>query len=143
MTESIRREIVYPQSREDVWRALTDSSILAEWLMPNDFEPRVGHRFTFRTQPNPQAGFDGIVHCEVLDCLPPIQLAYSWVGGGVDTRVSYRLEPDGNGTRLFFEQSGFDLSKPWGAASLHGAEAGWGYMTQKLAQVLASLAAER
>ena len=60
MSESIRREIVFPQSREVVWRALTDSAALAGWLMPNDFEPRVGHRFTFRTQPNPQAGFDGI-----------------------------------------------------------------------------------
>lgn len=83
MTDSIRRELVFPQSREDVWRALTDSAALAEWLMPNDFEPRVGHRFTFRTQPNPQAGFDGIVHCEVLECAPPSRLAYTWAGGGI------------------------------------------------------------
>jgi hypothetical protein len=31
--------------------------------MPNDFEPRVGHRFTFRTDPVPAHGFDGIVRC--------------------------------------------------------------------------------
>lgn len=139
MSESIRREIVLPQSREDVWRALTDSAALAEWLMPNDFEPRAGHRFTFRTQPNPQFGFDGIVHCEVLDCTPPSRLTYSWVEGGVDTQVSYRLEPDGNGTRVFFEQSGFDVSKPWGDAALRGAEAGWARMFEQLARVTASL----
>lgn len=143
MTESIRRELVFPQSREDVWRALTDSATLAEWLMPNDFEPRVGHRFTFRTQPNPQAGFDGIVHCEVLECAPPSRLAYSWAGGGIDTRVSYRLEPDGDGTRVFFEQSGFDLSQPWGDAALRGADAGWARMHEQLARVIADLAAHR
>lgn len=30
----------------------------------NDFEPRIGHRFQFRTEPAP--GFDGVVNCEVL-----------------------------------------------------------------------------
>ena len=143
MTGIIQREIVFPQPREDVWRALTDSAALAEWLMPNDFEARVGHRFTFRTQPNPQAGFDGIVQCEVLECAPPSQLAYSWAGGGIDTRVSYRLEPDGGGTRVFFEQSGFDLSQPWGDTALRGAEFGWTRMLERLAGVIAGLAARR
>ena len=143
MTESIRRELVLPKPREDVWRALTDRAALAEWLMPNDFEPRIGHRFTFRTQPNPQAGFDGIVHCEVLECAPPSQLAYSWAGGGIDTRVSYRLEPDGDGTRVFFEQSGFDLSQPWGENALRGAEYGWTMMLERLSGVVEGMAARR
>ena len=142
MTESIRREMVFPQSREAVWRALTDSATLAEWLMPNDFEPRVGHHFTFQTQPNPQVGFDGIVHCEVLECAPPSRLAYSWAGGGIDTRVSYRLEPDGYGTRVFFEQSGFDLSQPWGDAAFRGAETGWDRMHERLRNVIAGLATD-
>ncbi|MFU8853255.1 SRPBCC family protein [Micromonospora sp. SL1-18] len=34
-----------------VWRALTDSDLLARWLMPNDFGPVPGHRFTFHTAP--------------------------------------------------------------------------------------------
>jgi uncharacterized protein YndB with AHSA1/START domain len=143
MSESIRRELVFPDTREDVWRALTDSAILAEWLMPNDFEPSVGHQFTFRTEPNPQAGFDGIVHCEVLECAPPSRLAYSWAGGGIDTRVTYQLEPDGDGTRVLFEQSGFDLSQSWGDAALRGAEVGWRRMLDKLAGVIAGSAAPR
>jgi uncharacterized protein YndB with AHSA1/START domain len=143
MSESIRRELVFPHTREDVWRALTDSATLAEWLMPNDFEPSVGHRFTFRTQPNPQAGFDGIVHCEVLECAPPSRLAYSWAGGGIDTRVTYQLEPDGDGTRVVFEQSGFDLSQPWGDAALRGAEKGWKRMLDRLDGVIAGSAAPR
>ncbi len=137
MTGTIRREIVLAHSRDEVWRALTDSEDLAEWLLPNDFVPRVGHRFTFRTDPNPRVGFDGFVHCEVIECEPPSRLAYSWTGGGIDTRVSFRLEPEGNGTRLFFEQSGFDLSQPWGETALRGAEAGWARMLERLAHVLA------
>ena len=46
---------------EQVWRAITDSATLAEWMFPNDFEPRVGHRFTFRVPGNPKVNFDGLV----------------------------------------------------------------------------------
>lgn len=48
MTRIIRRELTFLQSPESVWRALTNSAALAEWMYPNDFEPRVGHQFTFR-----------------------------------------------------------------------------------------------
>ena len=146
MTKTIRREVVIPQSREQVWRALTDSVALAEWMYPNDFEPRVGHHFTFRVPANPKAGFDGIVvHCEVLACEPPRLLAYSWSVGGpvVGTRVSFRLEPEGDGTRVFFEHSGFDVSQPWGEQALQGAEFGWEKMLGLLVGVVASPASDR
>jgi uncharacterized protein YndB with AHSA1/START domain len=45
---TIRREIRVPQPPDAVWRAITDPETLAQWMFPNDFEPRVGHRFTFR-----------------------------------------------------------------------------------------------
>lgn len=135
MTDAIRRELDFPQSREEVWRALTDSAVLTDWLMANDFQPRVGHRFTFRTQPNPQANFDGIVHCEVLTCTAPAELAYSWAGGGIDTRVTYRLQPNGTGTRLLFEQSGFQIEQ-----ARQGAEYGWTRMFGELEKVLARTA---
>jgi uncharacterized protein YndB with AHSA1/START domain len=78
MTKTIRREILIPQPREQVWRALTDSTALAEWMFPNDFVPRVGHHFTFQVPPNPKARFDGlVVRCEVLECEPPSRLAFS------------------------------------------------------------------
>src|SRR6516162_6665377 len=146
MTKTIRREIVIPQSREQVWRALTDSATLAEWMYPNDFEPRVGHHFTFRVPPNPKAGFDGlVVRCEVLECEPPNRLAFSWSAGGpvVNTRVSYRLEPDGDGTRLVFEHSGFDLSHPSGEQARQGAEFGWAKMLKQLPAAVGGLAADR
>jgi uncharacterized protein YndB with AHSA1/START domain len=84
MTKAIRREILIPQPREQVWRALTESATLAEWMFPNDFEPRVGHHFTFQVPPNPKMNFDGLtVRCEVLECEPPmkIQAARTRVAG--------------------------------------------------------------
>jgi uncharacterized protein YndB with AHSA1/START domain len=145
MSKTIQREILIPQPREQVWRALTDSASLAEWMFPNDFAPLVGHAFTFRVPPNPKVGFDGmVVRCEVLECEPPHQLAFSWAAGGVgDTRVSFRLEPDGEGTRLLFEHSGFDLSQGWSEQAIQGAEYGWVGMLKKLPAVVAGLAAGR
>jgi uncharacterized protein YndB with AHSA1/START domain len=144
MTKTIQREILIPQPRERVWRALADSTTLAEWMFPNDFVPRIGHHFTFQVPPNPKLKFEGmIVHCEVLECEPPSRLAFSWEAGGlVGTRVSFRLEPDGEGTRVFFEHSGFDVSQPWGDQALRGAEFGWARMLGQLPAVVAGLAAD-
>jgi uncharacterized protein YndB with AHSA1/START domain len=151
MTNTIQREILIPQPREQVWQAITNSATLAEWMFPNDFEPRVGHHFTFRVPPNPDAGFDGLtVRCEVLECEPPSEtstgrLAFSWSAGGPveNTRVSFRLEPDGDGTRVYFEHSGFDVMQPFGEQALQGAEFGWAKMFKQLATVVARLAADR
>jgi len=142
MTKEIRREVLIPQPPEQVWRALTVSDTLAEWMFPNDFEPRIGHQFTFRVPANPKLNFDGItVNCEVLECEPPTRLAFSWSAGGlVDTRVSFQLEPDGEGTRVLFEHSGFDVSQPWVEQALRGAEFGWKKMLGQLPVVVAGLA---
>lgn len=143
MTKTIQREVLIPQPRQQVWRALTDSTSLAEWMFPNNFAPRVGHQFTFRVPPNPKVNFEGmVIRCEVLECEPPARLAFSWSAGGVaDTRVSFRLEPDGEGTRLLFEHSGFDES--WGEQAVRGAEFGWARMLKQLPAVVAGLPADR
>ena len=83
------------QPPERVWQALTDPALLARWLMPNDFKPVTGHAFTFRTEPVPQHGFDGVVHCEVLTLEPPRLLRFSWASGILDTVVSWSLVPEG------------------------------------------------
>jgi len=88
----------YPHGRKRVWTCLTDPDLLAEWLMPNDFRPVLGHEFTFRTQPRP--GFDGVVHAKVLEIVPPERLVITWAGGGIDTVVSFALTEVPGGTRL-------------------------------------------
>jgi uncharacterized protein YndB with AHSA1/START domain len=145
MTKTIQRELLIPQPRERVWRAIADSTALAEWMFPNDFVPRVGHQFTFQVPPNPKVSFDGLtVHCEVLECEPPSRLAFSWSAAGLEgTRVCFRLEPDGEGTRLFLEHSGFDLEQPWGKQAFRGAELGWAKMLGQLPAVVAELAGRR
>lgn len=123
-TASITHDIYFPHTPERVWEALTTSDAIARWLMPNDFAPRVGHQFTLQANPMPALNFDGVCRCEVTACDPPRLLAYTWQGGALDTLVTYRLEPDGDGTRLHFEHSGFDLSDPAQQASYRGMQ-GW------------------
>jgi uncharacterized protein YndB with AHSA1/START domain len=143
VTNAVKREILIPQPRERVWRAITEPATLAEWMYPNDFEPRVGHAFTFRVPGNPAAGFDGlVVRCEVLVCEPPGRLEFSWAVGGpvADTRVTFLLEPAGEGggeTRVVLEHVGFDLGQPRGMQALKGAEYGWARMLGQLAAVVA------
>jgi uncharacterized protein YndB with AHSA1/START domain len=105
MSRDLHFEMTYLQPPAQVWAALTNSEALGQWLMPNNFEPVVGHCFQFRTKPAP--GFDGIVQCEVLEVVPPARLVYSWTGGGVDTRLIWTLERLPEGTRLTLDHTGF------------------------------------
>ena len=126
---------VYRHPPERVWQALTDSRAIAEWLMPNDFEPQVGHKFQFRTQPAP--GFDGIVHCEVLEVDAPRRLAYTWQGGPMrrPTTVTWTLTRVPEGTLLRLEHTGFEGLGGLATSFILGR--GWkGLLRQKLAQVL-------
>src|SRR5216683_2017526 len=52
-THSIVIERVMPHPPERIWRALTQGPLIEEWLMKNDFQPVVGHRFNLRTTPMP------------------------------------------------------------------------------------------
>jgi uncharacterized protein YndB with AHSA1/START domain len=106
MKADIDATVSYPHPVSRVWEALTSSEALAAWLMPNDFKPVVGHRFTLRSRPAP--GFDGIVRCVVLEVEPPRRMVWSWAGGNIDTTVTWTLDqtPDG-GTRLRMHQVGF------------------------------------
>ncbi|MEM9795200.1 MAG: SRPBCC domain-containing protein [Pseudomonadota bacterium] len=105
----ITRDVFLPHPVQTVWAALTDPDQLAIWLMPNDFQPVLGHRFTFRTDPAP--GFDGIVHCEVLELIPTTRLVFSWMAGKVDTRVTFALAEEAAGTRLRLRHEGFGLTQ--------------------------------
>ena len=58
---------ILPHVPEKIWRVLTTSELISQWLMPNDFRPALGHRFNFRTKPI--GNWDGVVDCEVLNAI--------------------------------------------------------------------------
>lgn len=101
----IRYDVHYKQPPEKIWRALTDPKILAQWLMPNNFKPELGHEFEFRSKP--VGGWDGIARCKVLEIDPPRHLVYSWGSNKIATVVRFTLDPEDGGTWLRFEQTGF------------------------------------
>jgi uncharacterized protein YndB with AHSA1/START domain len=139
-TRSLVVERLIPHSVEKIWRALTQSALVAEWLMQNDFAPVVGHRFNFRAQPN--AYWNGVTDCEVLAVEPMTRLAYSWhasgeqAAGGLKTVVAWTLTPAAQGVLVRMEQSGF---RPDQQQAYHGARAGWPRFLAKLDEVLAGL----
>ncbi|HEX5724988.1 MAG TPA: SRPBCC domain-containing protein [Longimicrobiaceae bacterium] len=136
MSRTLTFEAFYPHPPDRVWRALTDRRAISEWLMENDFEPRVGHRFQFRAPPQP--GWNGIVDCQVLEADPPRRLAYSWVSNAIDTRVAWTLTPEAGGTRLRLEHSGFRGLKGYMVSFILGS--GWkGKILKEIARVLDEL----
>jgi uncharacterized protein YndB with AHSA1/START domain len=96
-----------------VWEYLTNSELISQWLMKNDFKPVVGHRFTFHAGPVPAMQFDGRVHCEVLEIDPEKKLVYSWKFGPepgkiiLDTIVTWTLVARDRGTVLSLVHTGF------------------------------------
>jgi uncharacterized protein YndB with AHSA1/START domain len=121
---ALERQVAHPP--EKVWRALTQAPLIEDWLMANDFQPTVGHRFTFRTQPTQD--WNGVTDCEVLEVEAPRRLSYSWNASGEEaatglrTVVTWTLTPKDGGTHLRLEQSGF---RPQDLRNLQDAQHGW------------------
>lgn len=131
-TESISFVFDLQHPPEKVWRALTDPTLLAEWLLPvfgSKLEP--GAAFAFKTQPQPN--WDGVVNCRYLEIETHRKLSYSWVVGDIDTVVTFTLMPMPSGTRLSLLQSGF---KPNQKQNVAGARYGWEMMGGKLVDLL-------
>ncbi len=121
----VEREIPYPP--EKIWRALTQPHLIAAWLMKNDFEPVVDHKFKL-------SGDWGAVDCQVLEVEPRKTLSYTWAAYGLESVVTWTLTPTSTGTNLRMEQSGF---RPGQEQFYEGAKSGWQNFFAKLEQVLA------
>lgn len=103
----------YPHPPSQVWRVLTDPTLVPLWTStgqggrPEGFAPVVGTEFKFIAKPTP--GWAGVVYCKVLDVEEPRLLKYSWAGeeGEEPTIVTCKLEPNGSGTQLTWEHTDF------------------------------------
>jgi uncharacterized protein YndB with AHSA1/START domain len=141
-TRSIIVERVMPHPPEKIWRALTQPHLIEQWLMKNDFEPRLGARFTFRAKPI--GDWNGIVDCEVTAFDPPRKLAYSWKGGSagnpnygsaLDSAVEWVLTPEPGGTRVRMEHSGFGQRNEMAFEAM---SSGWPRGLERLEQISAA-----
>jgi uncharacterized protein YndB with AHSA1/START domain len=74
-TDGVVFECDLPDTREKVWRALTERELLAAWLMPNDIRPEVGARFQLQPAAAP-AGEGAPVNCEILEAEPGRKLRW-------------------------------------------------------------------
>ncbi|HTJ30271.1 MAG TPA: SRPBCC domain-containing protein [Acidobacteriaceae bacterium] len=128
----IEREFAQPI--EKVWRALTESDLIAQWLMGNNFAPTVGHAFEFRMQP--VGGWDGVIHSKVLVVEPIKKLSYTWGSMGLELVVNFTLTSAAGGTHLKMEQTGFPDNT---GANYNGAKYGWTGFLGKMDSVVAGL----
>jgi len=133
MTEPdlIRCDQFIARPPEAVWQALTDPELHAQWWAAGDVRAEVGHRFTLDMGPWGQQD------CQVIAVEPGRLLCYSFEGGGLATTITWRLEPEGVGTRLFLHHEGFDLDSPLGRKALDGMGSGWPQVLARLGKLLA------
>lgn len=132
----IEKELPHPL--EKVWRALTQGPLIKEWLMDNDLQPVVGHKFHFRATPRPP--WNGVIDCEVLVVEPNKKFSYRWNSLGLESVVVWTLVATSSGTLVRMEQSGF---RPDQEANYQGANYGWHKFISGLERVIAGLPIEK
>jgi uncharacterized protein YndB with AHSA1/START domain len=100
----IRREIVLPAPREEVWEALTEPERLADWFANDvDLDLRPGGGASFRWSNGEQRT------ATVTEVEPERRLAFAWDDEG---EVAFTLDDDAEGTRLTVVET----SPEWTAA---------------------------
>jgi uncharacterized protein YndB with AHSA1/START domain len=129
-----------------VWRALTEPELIAQWMMPGDFRLEVGHCYTMTAVPRPNTNFSGTIQAEILAYDDERMLSVRWQdaveshGNAADWTITWTLEPEGRGTRLFLVHTGFDPDDPAQRMAHRIMGGGWrSYVLTALENVLADL----
>jgi uncharacterized protein YndB with AHSA1/START domain len=144
-TQEIVVEDVFPHAPETIWKTLTTGALIGRWLMePTGFEPVAGKEFTFQTKS--AGGWNGTIHCQVLEVIPNERLVYAWKGGDdandgygsrLDTIVTFTLSKVAEGTRLRLVHAGFVMPK--NEIAFQNMSGGW----RKVVQNIGAVAAEQ
>ncbi|MEM7552552.1 MAG: SRPBCC domain-containing protein [Cyanobacteria bacterium P01_A01_bin.84] len=108
MLRQLRKEVFYPYPPQRVWYVLTNSQALAAWLMKNDFQPCLGHKFRFQHSSLP--GLDENIECEVIEIDEPSRLSYTWKDSLMHQHsiVTWTLKAVEGGTQLKLEHRNLD-----------------------------------
>ncbi len=126
----IQLEHVYRHAPSRVWKALTDPELHARWWAAGDVKPIVGHRFELDMGPF------GKQVCEVVEVDPERLFKYRFSIGRLDTTLTWRLLPEGTGTRLLLVHEGFDLDSPMARQAYEGMRPGWPSVLDRLGAAL-------
>jgi uncharacterized protein YndB with AHSA1/START domain len=102
--------------------------------MDNDFQPVVGHRFSFRSTPVPNC--NGVIDSAVLVVDPNKKFSFSWGTMGMESVVFWTLVPTSGGTLVRMEHSGFRSDQD---AAYKGANSGWQKFIGNLERVVVGL----
>ena len=131
----IKKEIVIEAPAVKVWEHITDPKKIAGWLMPNDFEARVGKEFSLVCHEG------GEISCVVKEIVPPQKLVYSFQSKAtkVVTLLTLTLAAEDQGTRLTLVHSGWDALPPGEQDVADQFGGGWGsFLTNLQQQFLAA-----
>lgn len=123
MAADVSLDFQINSSIQEVWKALTDSEMLAKWIWDNDFKPIEGHTCQFRAEPN--EWWNGIVDVKVLEVDEPNKLSYTWASQGETTTITWTLKEELGATHLHFEQTGFSEQTKSYPGALEGARSSW------------------
>lgn len=134
MADSIEKKVDLRAPIERVWRALSDHEEFGAW-----FRVLLDQPFVAGAESTGRMTYPGYEHvpwkARVIAVEPPTRLAFEWPHMDEQqnvredwpwTHVEFRLEPQGEGTRLTIVESGFN-ALPEGARdnSLRLNERGW------------------
>jgi uncharacterized protein YndB with AHSA1/START domain len=117
-TATLELDEFLPHPPAKVWRVLTEPALIARWFVPGDFRLEIGHRYELQMKAVAATGFSGVVRAEVLAFEVAKLLRMSWQdaardeGTGPDWTITWTLQPEGRGTRLFLLHEGFDPDDP-------------------------------
>jgi uncharacterized protein YndB with AHSA1/START domain len=134
MTDAIEKTTFIRAPIDRVWRAISDHREFGSWFKVDLDQPFVaGERSTGAMTYPGYEGYPWLAWVKTVDA--PNLLAFEWTPGpdapndpetAPRTLVEFRLQAEGDGTRLQIVESGFDaLPEPLRATALRSNTEGW------------------